>query len=194
MPPFVESLAIPAVKLIQPKKHGDARGFFSETYSQRDLAAAGIDIHFVQDNHAFSAERGTVRGLHFQTRPFAQHKLIRVVRGAILDVAVDLRTGSPTYGQHVSAILSADAWNQILVPIGFAHGLMTLEPNTEVLYKVSNIYSPEHDKGLLWNDPALAIDWPLDPDTAILSDKDRRQPPLAELPAYFADNDETHTP
>lgn len=122
------------------------------------------------------------------------HKLIRVIRGAILNVAVDLRTGSPTYGQHVSAILSADAWNQILVPIGFAHGLMTLEPNTEVLYKVSNLYSPEHDKGLLWNDPALAIDWPLDPDTAILSDKDRRQPTLAELPAYFADTQETHTP
>ncbi|WPL15353.1 dTDP-4-dehydrorhamnose 3,5-epimerase [Thiorhodovibrio winogradskyi] len=185
MPPVVESLAIPAVKLIHPQKHGDARGFFSETYSQGDLATAGIDIHFVQDNHAFSVERGTLRGLHFQTPPFAQHKLIRVIRGAILDVAVDLRTCSPTYGQHVSAMISAEAWNQLLVPIGFAHGLMTLEPNTEVLYKVSSSYSPEHDKGLLWNDPALAIDWPLVPDAAILSDKDRRQPTLAELPAYF---------
>jgi dTDP-4-dehydrorhamnose 3,5-epimerase len=182
---IVESLAIPEVKIIRPKKHGDARGFFSETFSQRDLAEAGIDIAFVQDNHAFSAEKGTVRGLHFQAPPFAQHKLVRVVRGAILDVAVDLRVGSPTYGRHVSAVISAEEWNQILVPIGFAHGLVTLEPNTEVLYKVSNYYSPEHDKGLLWNDPALGIEWPVDEAEVLLSDKDKRQPRLADLPAYF---------
>jgi dTDP-4-dehydrorhamnose 3,5-epimerase len=181
----VESLAIPSVKVIRPKKHGDARGFFSETFSQRDLQNWGIDISFVQDNHAFSAQRGTVRGLHFQTAPFAQHKLVRAVRGAILDVAVDLRVGSPTYGQHVSAVISAEEWNQILVPIGFAHGLVTLEPNTEILYKVSNYYSPEHDNGLLWNDPALGIEWPIDEGAALLSEKDTRQPRLADMPAYF---------
>lgn len=181
----VESLAIPAVKIITPKKHGDDRGFFSETYSRKALADAGIDIDFVQDNHAFSAAKGTVRGLHFQTPPAAQDKLVRVVRGAILDVAVDLRVGSPTFGRHVSAVISAEAWNQILVPVGFAHGLVTLEPNTEVIYKVSGYYSPENDKGLRWNDPALGIDWPLDGAEPQLSAKDRVQPLLAELPAYF---------
>ena len=181
----IESLAIPDVKIFKPRKFGDARGFFSETYNKSVLDAAGIEIGLVQDNHAFSAEKGTVRGLHFQTPPFAQDKLVRVVRGSILDVAVDLRTGSPTYGQHVSAVISAKDWNQILVPIGFAHGLVTLEPDTEVLYKVSNYYSPEHDKGLLWNDPALKIDWGVDPRAAILSDKDQKQPLLSDLPAYF---------
>lgn len=182
---IVESLAIPAVKIITPKKFGDDRGFFSETHSRRALAEAGIDIDFVQDNHAYSAAKGTVRGLHFQTPPAAQHKLVRVVRGAILDVAVDLRVGSPTYGRHVSAVISAEAWNQILVPIGFAHGLVTLEPDTEVLYKVSGYYSPENDKGLRWDDPALAIDWPLDGAEPILSAKDLVQPLLAELPPMF---------
>jgi dTDP-4-dehydrorhamnose 3,5-epimerase len=185
MPVTVDSLAIPEVKIIRAKKHGDARGFFSETFSQRDLQDAGIDIAFVQDNHSFSAEKGTVRGLHFQTPPFAQDKLVRVVRGAIFDVAVDLRFGSPTYGQHVSAVISAEEWNQILVPVGFAHGLVTLEPNTEVLYKVSNYYSPEHDKGILWNDPALECEWPVDEAEALLSDKDKRQPRLADLPGNF---------
>lgn len=185
MPVTVESLAIPDVKIIRPKKHGDDRGFFSETYSQRDMAAAGIDIAFVQDNHAFSAAKNTVRGLHFQSAPFAQDKLVRVIRGSILDVAVDLRRGSPTYGKHVSAVISAAAWNQILVPVGFAHGLVTLEPDTEVLYKVSNLYSPAHDLGLLWNDPALAIAWPVSEADAILSAKDKVQPRLADLPAYF---------
>lgn len=181
----IQSLGIPAVKILRPAKFGDARGFFSETYSKRALDEAGLDLAFVQDNHAFSAERNTVRGLHFQTPPFAQDKLVRVVRGSILDVAVDLRTGSPTYGQHVSAVISASEWNQILVPIGFAHGLVTLEPDTEVLYKVTNYYSPENDKGLLWNDPELGIDWGLGEADTILSDKDAKQPTLAELPAYF---------
>ena len=181
----VESLAMPDVKIVRPQRHGDARGFFSETYNARDFAEAGIDIGFVQDNHAFSAEKGTVRGLHFQTPPFAQDKLVRVVRGAILDVAVDIRSGSPTYGQHVSAVISAEEWNQILLPVGFAHGLVTLEPDTEVLYKVSNFYSREHDLGLLWNDPDLGIDWPVDEAEAVLSDKDRVQPRLRELPAHF---------
>jgi dTDP-4-dehydrorhamnose 3,5-epimerase len=181
----VESLAIPDVKIIRPKKHGDARGFFSETYSQKALSAAGIEMTFVQDNHAFSAAKGTVRGLHFQIPPFVQDKLVRVTHGAIFDVAVDLRRGSPTYGKHVSAVISAKEWNQILVPAGFAHGLVTLEPDTEVLYKVTNLYSPAHDLGLLWNDPALAIAWPIGEADAILSAKDKVQPRLADLPAYF---------
>jgi dTDP-4-dehydrorhamnose 3,5-epimerase len=177
--------AIPEVKVISPKKHGDHRGFFSETYSYRAFSAAGIALHFVQDNHAFSAAANTVRGLHFQSPPYAQDKLVRVTRGAILDVAVDLRHGSPTYGQHVAVKLSAEAWNQILVPVGFAHGLVTLAPETEVLYKVTNYYSPDHDKGLLWNDPALGIDWGVAPADAQLSAKDKIQPKLAELPMYF---------
>ncbi|MCA8931530.1 MAG: dTDP-4-dehydrorhamnose 3,5-epimerase [Rhodospirillaceae bacterium] len=185
MPFEVEPLAIPDVKLIRPVKHGDHRGYFSETYSRRTLAEAGIELDFVQDNQAFSAEVGTVRGLHFQVSPFAQAKLVRVLRGAIFDVAVDLRRGSPTYGQHVSAVLSAANWTQILVPVGFAHGLATIEPDTEVFYKVSALYAPDHDMGVLWNDPALGIDWPVDAASAILSAKDKVQPKLADLPAWF---------
>ena len=182
----VDEFGISAVKMLIPRKHGDRRGFFSEVYNQRALAQAGIDVEFVQDNHSLSAERGTVRGLHFQAPPFAQDKLVRVVRGAVFDVAVDLRRGSTTYGQHVSALLSAEAWNQLLVPIGFAHGFMTLEPDTEVIYKVSNYYAPEHDKGLLWNDPDLAIRWPLDTAMAVLSPKDDDLPRLAELDSPFS--------
>lgn len=182
---LVDELEIPAVAVFRPKRHRDQRGFLSEVYNKKTFAAAGIDIDFVQDNHAFSARKGTVRGLHFQIPPFAQDKLIRVVRGAVFDVAVDLRYGSPTYGRHVATVLSAAAWNQILVPVGFAHGFMTLEANSEVVYKASNSYSPEHDKGLRWNDPVLAIGWPLGEDEAILSDKDKAQPSLAELPHYF---------
>ena len=181
----VERLNIPDVRLLAPEKYGDARGFFSETYNRKSLAALGIDIDFVQDNHSLSAEKGTVRGLHFQTPPFAQDKLVRVARGSVYDVAVDLRRGSPAYGRHVSAVLSAQAWNQLLVPIGFAHGFMTLEPDTEVIYKVSNYYAPDHDKGLLWNDPALGIAWPLAEDEAILSEKDRILPRLADLTTPF---------
>jgi dTDP-4-dehydrorhamnose 3,5-epimerase len=181
----VRSLAIPDVKLICPPKIGDPRGFFSETYSKRGLAGAGIMLDFVQDNHSLSAQPGTVRGLHFQTPPFAQDKLVRVTRGAVFDVAVDLRRGSPTYGQHVSAVLSAENWHQLLVPIGFAHGFMTLEPDTEVLYKVTNYYAPDSDRGLLWNDPELGIAWPLAQESAILSDKDRKHPRLRALPDIF---------
>ncbi|MBX7198832.1 MAG: dTDP-4-dehydrorhamnose 3,5-epimerase [Rhodospirillaceae bacterium] len=177
--------AIPDIKVVVPKKHGDARGFFSETYTRRALTAGGIGVEFVQDNHAFSATKGTVRGLHFQTPPMAQAKLVRVVRGAILDVAVDIRTGSPTYGKHVAVELSAERWNQIFIPEGFAHGLVTLTPDVEVLYKVSQYYSAAHDKGLLWNDPALDIPWPVTAGEALLSDKDKIQPRLAALPAYF---------
>ena len=174
------------VKILIPEKYGDHRGFFSEVYNKWVLAEAGIDIDFVQDNHSLSAEKGTVRGLHFQTPPFAQDKLVRVVRGAVFDVAVDLRRESPTYGQHVNVVLSAEAWNQILVPIGFAHGFMTLEPDTEVVYKVSNYYAPDHDKGLLWSDPDLAIPWPQGAGTAILSPKDGNLPKLAEIDSPFS--------
>jgi dTDP-4-dehydrorhamnose 3,5-epimerase len=187
LPLEVQYLSIHPVTLIQPPKFGDERGFFSETYNKRAFAEAGIDIEFVQDNHTYSAAANTIRGLHFQTPPYAQDKLVRVVRGSILDVAVDVRAGSPTYGQHVSAVISAEKWNQILVPIGFAHGLRTLEPDTEVVYKVSNFYAPEHDKGLLWNDPELGIDWGVGDEIVQISDKDRRQPRLVDLPEYFND-------
>ncbi len=182
----IESLAIPDIRILRPKKHGDHRGFFSETHNEKALQERGIDIDFVQDNHSLSAEKGTVRGLHFQIPPFGQDKLVRVVRGAIFDVAVDLRRSSPTFGQHVSAVVSADEWNQILVPIGFAHGFMTIEADTEVIYKVSNYYAPAHDRGILWNDPELGIDWPLDESEAVLSDKDRAQPRIGEIDSPFA--------
>jgi len=181
----IVELAIPDVKIIRAKKFGDHRGFFSETYSKRVFDAAGLALDFVQDNQSLSAEVGTVRGLHFQLPPFAQDKLLRVTKGAVFDVAVDIRRGSPTFGRHVSAVISAEEWNQILIPIGFAHGFCTLEPDTEVLYKVTNFYSPQHDRGLLWNDPELGIDWPVAADKARLSDKDRKHPRLAELGDLF---------
>lgn len=182
---IVEPSAIPDVLLIRPVRHDDARGFFSEVYSRRAFAAAGIDIEFVQDNYSRSVERGVVRGLHFQVPPFAQHKLIWVARGAIFGVAVDLRWGSPTYGRAVTRTISAESWSQLLVPAGFAHGYCALEPNTDIAYKVSAYYSPEHDRGLLWSDPALGIAWPVATSEAILSERDRRHPTLAVLPRYF---------
>ncbi|MEQ1611240.1 MAG: dTDP-4-dehydrorhamnose 3,5-epimerase [Hyphomicrobiaceae bacterium] len=181
----IEPLAIPDVKLIRPKRFGDARGFFSEVYSRPALEKAGIAMEFVQDNHSRSARKGTIRGLHFQTAPFGQDKLVRVTRGSILDVAVDMRRASPTYGRHVSAVISAENWTQILVPIGFAHGFCTLEPDTEVLYKVTNIYAPANDGGVIWNDPDIGIDWPLDGAEPVLSDKDAKLPRLRDLPALF---------
>ena len=164
------------VVILTPKKFGDQRGFFSETYNKRTLADAGIDLDFVQDNHSLSAEVGVVRGLHFQSQPFGQDKLVRVVRGRILDVAVDLRKSSPTFKRHVAVELSDQNWRQLLVPIGFAHGFVTLEPNTEVVYKVTNYYSPANDLGIRWNDPCLGIAWPVSEDRAILSAKDAGLP------------------
>lgn len=181
----VSATEIAEVKLLASRIHRDHRGFFSETYNKAELAKAGVNLDFVQDNQSLSVERGVVRGLHFQVPPFAQDKLVRVVRGAIYDVAVDIRKGSATYGRHVARIISAEDWNQFLVPIGFAHGFCTLEPNTEVIYKVTNYYSPEHDRGLLWNDPDLGIAWPVAENEAVLSDKDRKQPRFLELPDYF---------
>lgn len=181
----VISLEIPDVKLIIPKKHGDARGFFSETYNKNTFAAHGIALDFVQDNQSFSAQPGTLRGLHYQSPPFAQDKLVRVVRGRILDVAVDIRRDSPTFGKWVAAEISAEKWNQILVPAGFAHGICTLEPNTELLYKVTNFYSGQHDFGIRWNDPDLGIDWPFNEKDMVLSDKDTKQPFLRDVTTLF---------
>ncbi len=178
--------AIPAVLVIETKKFGDHRGFFSETYSREALRAGGFDLEFVQDNHSLSGQAGTLRGLHFQAAPFAQDKLVRCAHGRILDVAVDIRSGSPTYGRHVAVELSGANWRQLLVPKGFAHGFLTLEPDCEVLYKVTNPYSAAHDFGLAFDDPALAITWPWPADSLVLSDKDRRQPTLAGLGEYFA--------
>lgn len=177
--------AIPDVKLIEPRKFGDHRGFFSETFSRKALAAAGLDLDFVQDNHSLSATAGTVRGLHYQVAPTAQAKLVRVVRGAILDVAVDIRRGSSTFGRHVAVELSAANWKQVLVPVGFAHGFVTLEPDTEVIYKVTDYYSPPDERGVLWNDPALGIDWRVAPDAATLSERDRRHPLLSAAVDLF---------
>ncbi len=181
----IADTAIPAVKLIEPKRFGDHRGFFSETYSRAAFLGAGIDLDFVQDNHSFSLEVGTLRGLHFQIHPFAQDKLIRCARGRILDVAVDIRRGSPSFGAHVALELSEKNWRQLLVPKGFAHGFMTLEPSSEVLYKVTAPYSAAHDFGLAFSDPALGIGWPGPAGGPVLSQRDRSHPRLAELPAYF---------
>jgi dTDP-4-dehydrorhamnose 3,5-epimerase len=181
----VAETEIPEVKLIKPVRHIDSRGFFSEVFREDALQEYGIRVHFVQDNHSLSATKSVIRGLHFQTPPFAQAKLLRVTSGSIFDVAVDIRWGSPTFGRHIAAVLSASEWNQIFVPEGFAHGYCTLEPDTEVLYKVSAYYSPEHDRGLLWCDPALGIDWPVSADQALISDKDRKHPPLFRLERFF---------
>lgn len=181
----IEPTAIPAVRLITPKKHGDHRGFFSEVYNGAAMAQAGIDLVFVQDNHSLSGPVGTLRGLHFQSPPFAQDKLVRVARGRILDIAVDLRVSSPSFGQHVAVELSAQNWKQVLIPAGFAHGFVTLEPDTEVLYKVTAPYGPQNDHGLAFDDPALGIDWRLPHGDLVLSDKDRKHPRLADLPRYF---------
>jgi dTDP-4-dehydrorhamnose 3,5-epimerase len=181
----ITRLSIPDVLLIEPKRFIDARGAFSETYSREAFAKAGLAMEFVQDNHSRSALTGTVRGLHFQTPPFAQDKLIRVLRGRIFDVAVDIRKSSPTFGRHVTAELSAERWVQLFVPIGFAHAFVTLEPDTEVIYKVSNVYAPQNDAGLFWNDAELGIAWPIPAAGATLSDKDLRLPHLKDIESPF---------
>ncbi len=168
--------AIPEVKRFVPRRFGDARGFFTETWSAARMAAAGLDIAFVQDNHSYSAAAGTVRGLHYQAPPAAQAKLVRVARGAVLDVAVDVRRGSPTYGRWVSEELSAENGVQLLVPRGFLHGFVTLVPDTDVLYKVDAPYAPDCDGAVRFDDPDLGIDWGIDPAGAVLSDKDAAAP------------------
>ena len=177
----VVPLAIPDVKLITPRRFSDPRGFFAETFSRRRFAEAGLTADFVQDNQSLSRPAGTVRGLHFQRPPFAQAKLVRVLRGAVFDVAVDLRPGSPSYGRHVTAELSAENGTMIFVPEGFAHGFCTLQPDTEVFYKVNRDYAPQHEGGILWNDAALGIAWPVEAADAVLSDRDRRWPTFSEF-------------
>ena len=182
----IQPQSIPDILLITPRRFGDDRGWFSETYNKAELAEAGVDLAFVQDNHSLSAPAGTVRGLHFQRPPHAQAKLIRVVSGSILDVAVDLRQGSPTFGHHVAVRLDADTGGQLLIPVGFAHGFATLESDTQVIYKVTDRYAPDCDAGILWNDPALNIDWDVDESDATLSEKDANLPLLSDLDNPFS--------
>ena len=181
----IRRLDLPEVLELIPRRFGDDRGFFSETFNRPRLAEAGIDIDWMQDNQSYSADALTLRGLHYQEPPFAQDKLVRVLRGRILDVAVDIRKGSPTFGRFVSLELSAEQHNQILVPAGFAHGFLTLEPHTEVFYKVSAPYSGAHDRAIRFNDSAIGIPWPLNGKMPVLSDKDAKAPSLAEANPPF---------
>lgn len=182
----VEALAIPAVKLITPPRFRDARGFFSETWNQGRFADAGITGPFIQDNHAVSNGIGVLRGLHCQIGQNAQGKLVRCVKGAIYDVAVDVRHGSPTFGQYVGAEISAENWTQIWVPPGFLHGYCTLTEDTEVIYKVTGAYDKAAERGAIWNDPDIGIAWPVSADQVILSDKDKVLPRLRDLPVLFS--------
>lgn len=174
------------VKLIHTRRFGDDRGWFAETYHQPRWAEQGVAEAFVQDNHSFSRHSGTIRGIHFQTPPHAQAKLVRCSRGRILDYAVDLRAGSPTYGRHVAAELSADNGDQLYIPIGFGHAFVTLEPDTEVQYKVSDIYAPDTDGGIRWDCPTIGIEWPLPATGAVLSAKDEALPRLVDWISPFA--------
>lgn len=181
----VERLAIPDLILVTPPRFGDARGFFSEVFNASRFAAAGIEMEFVQDNQSLSQERGVVRGLHCQVAPHPQGKLVRCTRGAIWDVAVDARRASPTYGEWVAVELSAENWSQLWVPPGFLHGFCTLVEDTEVIYKVTDIYDRAAERGVIWNDPVLALPWPVAEHEAVLSDKDRALPRWTDLPALF---------
>ncbi|MFC0632433.1 dTDP-4-dehydrorhamnose 3,5-epimerase [Brevundimonas balnearis] len=174
------------VRYLKPRRFGDTRGWFSETYVRDRWAAAGVDTSFIQDNHSFSAAPGTVRGIHFQRPPHAQAKLVRCTRGAVMDYAVDLRAGSPTFGRHVGAELSADNGHQLYIPVGFGHAFVTLTPDVEIVYKVSDVYAPDCDGGVRWDDPDIGIDWPLPPHGATLSDKDARLPRLRDFDSPFA--------
>jgi dTDP-4-dehydrorhamnose 3,5-epimerase len=177
----VRPLGLDGVFEIRPRKYGDGRGFFSETWNSDAMAEAGFSLSFVQDNHSYSAARGVLRGLHFQLPPFAQDKLVRVSRGAIYDVVVDIRRGSPTFGRWTGLVVSAELWNQILIPKGFAHGFLTIEDHTEVQYKVTTAYRPEHERTIRFDDPAIRIDWPMAAAEVQLSAKDREAPFLAAV-------------
>ena len=181
----VEPLSIPDVILITPPRFGDSRGFFSEVFNLDRFTAAGIGLPFIQDNQSLSRERGVIRGLHCQVAPHPQGKLVRVVRGAIWDVAVDARVGSPTYGKHAAAELSAENWSQLWVPPGFLHGFCTLTPDTEVLYKVTGKYAKDCERGVIWNDPGLALPWPIQPHEAVLSEKDTILPTFDQAQGWF---------
>lgn len=180
---LIERTALDGVLLLHPKKHGDARGFVSETFKVSALRDAGIADEWVQDNQSFSAQAGTIRGLHFQAPPMAQAKLVRALRGAILDVALDIRRSSATYGQHIAVELSAENFAQLYIPAGFAHGFCTLTDDTEILYKVSAEYAPAQEGGVLWNDPDLAIAWPVR--EAVTSPRDAQWPGLKDLVSPF---------
>ena len=181
----VKKLDLDGVLLLRPRRFVDARGYFVETHNKETFAKAGIDVTFVQDNQSFSRVRGTVRALHFQVPPFAQAKLVRVLRGSVYDVVVDVRTGSPTYGRWIAIELDAASGDELFVPRGFAHGFCTREPGTEVAYKVDNRYAPDHDSGIVWNDPTLAIPWPVADADAVLSDKDRKLGAFKHLVSPF---------
>ena len=181
----VERLAIPDLILVTPPRFGDARGFFSEVFNAPRFAEAGIDMPFIQDNQSLSQERGVIRGLHCQVAPHPQGKLVRCIRGAIWDVAVDARRGSPTFGQWAAAELSAENWAQLWVPPGFLHGFCTLQGDTEVIYKVTDVYDRASERGVIWNDPDLALPWPVPDAEAVLSDKDRVLPRWADAPSLF---------
>lgn len=181
----IDDTAIPDVKRLTPRRFGDARGFFSETWNARTLAQAGVDAVFVQDNHSYSSQAGTVRGLHYQRPPHAQGKLVRVAQGRILDVAVDVRRGSPHYGRWVAEELSAENGAQLWVPRGFLHGFVTLEPDCHVLYKTDDHYAPDCDGAVRFDDPDLAIDWTIAPEAAVLSDKDAAAPAFRDFDTPF---------
>jgi dTDP-4-dehydrorhamnose 3,5-epimerase len=183
--PRITPLKIPDVLLIAPDRYTDSRGYFTELYNVQALAEAGVQESFVQDNMSLSTKVGTIRGLHFQTPPNSQAKLVRVGNGRILDVALDLRLASTSYGRHVTVELSADNALQMYIPRGFAHGFCTLEPDTEVVYKVSSFFAPRAEKGVLWSDPDLGIDWPVAAEDATLSEKDMALPLLKDLPTFF---------
>jgi dTDP-4-dehydrorhamnose 3,5-epimerase len=176
---------LPEVRILVPRRFDDSRGFFSEVWNARELAGAGIAADFVQDNHAGNRRIGTLRGLHYQLPPRAQGKLLRVTRGAVFDVAVDVRRGSPTFGHHVAALLTAENWQQLWIPPGFAHGYCTLADDTEVLYKTTGYYSPPHERGITWDDPALSIRWPFAAGSVIVTERDRNLPRLADQPDLF---------
>jgi dTDP-4-dehydrorhamnose 3,5-epimerase len=180
----IDRAEIPDVLIIRPKKFGDVRGFFSEVFKNADLKAHGVDLDWMQDNHSFSQSRGVLRGLHYQAAPEAQAKILRVIRGAIYDVAVDIRRGSPTYGRHVAIELSEANWSQLFVPVGFAHGFCTLTENVEVIYKVSSPYAPACEGGLMWDDPEIGINWPAREVT--LADRDRKWPPFKGFVSPFS--------
>ena len=181
----ISETAIAGVLEIRPQRVSDERGFFSETWNDEEWREAGISLRFVQDNHSLSRSPGVLRGFHFQRPPAAQDKLVRVTHGSIFDVAVDIRRASPTYGRWVGATLSSEAWNQLLIPRGFAHGFVTLEPDTEVQYKVTAPYSPEHELCVRFDDPAIGVDWPIAADRLTLSEKDRSAPALADVDTGF---------
>jgi dTDP-4-dehydrorhamnose 3,5-epimerase len=181
-----ERFSIQGLVLCRPKKFADLRGYFIETYNQRIYAEAGISCAFVQDNQSCSTRRGTIRGLHFQIPPEPQNKLVRVLHGSIFDVAIDLRRGSATYGRSCTVTLTADGGEQLFVPVGFAHGFCTLEPDTEIAYKVDRFYAPSCDAGLRWDDPSLGIAWPVNPADVTISDKDAKLPGFKTFVSPFA--------